>query len=425
MQTVSTDLAPEDRVCLTGLNHVEAQRWSLARIEEYKARIRQLSSVYNAAAPINHYLPPEVLMRIFGYLHPGSYRQLRYLRVCRQWRDIMLRTPQFWADILSAVKLNMMNVKIWQSRYERFEFFLAHSSPRPFDLTLHGCPAPVLEAVTPHALRLRTMTLSIEAVEVEHLDRLLSVGMPLLEELSIVQLQRPERKEAECNELFATPIHLDPSKYPRLHTLQMPRSLFTTANAVPTLRDVELARCICTDCLYTRTQTFTPLLDALDQCHSLETLRIEDSLPPHDTEPPPAPDRLVSLPALTELHVDDHFPRTSKFLSHLDFPRTTSVTIAGARFWRNEAVNFKRVLPPDLTRFHPIADATEVSIEFGENATLQTYAGETQLLTFTIAEFEERNKYDGDGPMCYVSELADILSPVSTITILSVSSTLR
>ena len=102
MQTVD-GLAPEDRVCLTGLDHVEAQRWSMARIEEYKSRIRALCLVYNAAAPINHHLPPEVLMRIFGYLNPGSYRQLKYLRVCRQWRDIMLRTPPFWADILSAV----------------------------------------------------------------------------------------------------------------------------------------------------------------------------------------------------------------------------------------------------------------------------------------------------------------------------------
>ena len=420
MQSVD-GLAPEDRVCLTGLDHVEAQRWSMARIEEYKSRIRALCLVYNAAAPINHHLPPEVLMRIFGYLNPGSYRQLKYLRVCRQWRDIMLHTPPFWADILSAVPLNMRDVKVWQSQYKRFEFFLNHSSPRPLDLTLRGCPAHVLEALTPHAHRLRSMTLSIEALDVEHLDRLLSVGMPVLEELSVVQLQRPERKVAECNELFATPIHLDPSKFPLLHTLHIPRSLFTTTNAVSSLQYLELTKCICTDCLYTRTQTFTPLLDALNQCPALETLRFEHSLPPHNNDPPP-PDRVVSLPALRELHIDDHYPDTSKLLSHLDYPAKTSVTIEGVRFWRREGDNFKRALPPDLTRFHPIVDATEVGIEFGEITILETFAGDAQLLTYTITEFEARNKYDDDNvPMRYISELADMFTPASAITILSIT----
>ncbi len=332
-----------------------------------------------------------------------------------------MHTPQFWADILSNASLDMMNVRTWESRYTRFEFLLAHSSPQPFDLTLRGFPAPVAKALAPHAHRILSMTLEIEASEVQELDRLFSVGMPLLEELSIVQLQRPERKEAECNERFATPIHLGPSKYPRLHTLHIPRSLFTTANAVPTIRYLELARCICTDCLYTTTQTINPLLDALEQCPALETLDFEDSsLPSHDNKPPPAPGRIVRLPALRQLVIDDHSPRISTLLSHIDYPANTSVTIAGVRF-RREGDNFKRALPSDLTRFHPIMEASEVAVDFGETTVLEAYAGERQVLKYTITEFEGRNRYDGDEPMRYVSELADMFRPVRSVTILTIN----
>ncbi|TFK85362.1 hypothetical protein K466DRAFT_664550 [Polyporus arcularius HHB13444] len=423
IRSLSADdgLAPEDRVCVTGLNHVQVQSWSLLRIEEYKARICALSFVHNTAAPINHYLPPEVLTRIFGFLHPDSYHQLQYLRVCRQWRALMLHTPRFWADILSAVPLDMECLDTSQSRYRRFEFFLGHSSPRPFDITLRGFSTPAMEALAPHTHRLRSMTLSIKTSQVEHLDRLLAVGMPLLEHLSIVQLLQRVCAVAKCDGLSATPIHLSASKYPRLHTLRIARPLFTTVNAVPTIRDLVLTNweCSCTDGLYWRTRTLTPLLDALDMCPAIETVHVKNSLPPLDADPPtPAPGRIVCLPALRDLNIEGDYLRTSKFLSHIDYPPTASVAVAGIQFW-HDSDNFKRALPPDLTRFHPVAHATEVSLKFGHTIVLATYAGGCPLLTYTVTGSEQRRSA-GDRSMRYVSELANIFAPVRTITVLSI-----
>ncbi len=100
VRALSPHLAPSDREYLARLRPSQVRRWVVARTHQLNERVASLSSVYNAAAPINRTLrtlPVELLKEIFANLTPSKSKCHRFkvLSICRLWRHLILRTSGY------------------------------------------------------------------------------------------------------------------------------------------------------------------------------------------------------------------------------------------------------------------------------------------------------------------------------------------
>ena len=117
--------------------------------------IRAIRIAYNDATPINHHLPPEVLVEIFSHDHPvvTPRRHVPILGVCGYWRRLLFCTAQFWANILS-----LPTWKSWDPKYYRsldlFEVAIARSAPHSLMLTALSCVSGLADTLASNAIRI-------------------------------------------------------------------------------------------------------------------------------------------------------------------------------------------------------------------------------------------------------------------------------
>ncbi|RPD56548.1 hypothetical protein L226DRAFT_567644 [Lentinus tigrinus ALCF2SS1-7] len=297
---------------------------AISRIQECKTRIRALRFLYNSAAPINHAFPVELLMEIFTYLQPTDFNRCHgafILRVCRLWTDVLYNTPQFWANVLALYHDISL---ISDRKLDRFRVALEHSFPLRLSLSLPGLAPALAKLLWSHADRISELHVDI-AVSVEGLDLLLGKEMPLLDRLVITP------KSSHIIFLFTGT--LDSRQYaelpystlaPALRSIRVARPHFTASVASASLRHIELIRCWCEVCVMRQGRIFDPLLLALAECVSVETLRITKCLPGHgrwDEPPRPrcSPALYANLPRLHSLYIDDYPVNISLLLSRLIF----------------------------------------------------------------------------------------------------------
>ncbi|KAM5530240.1 hypothetical protein V8D89_016092 [Ganoderma adspersum] len=308
--------------------------WCLGRIAEHRAHIRRLRDVYgpaahnviwetkaciralrfeyNAWAPINRYLPPEVLMEVFANVHPAMTPQRRVpvLRVCRYWRRLVLKTPHFWANVLSLPIL------------KRFTAALSLSAPRSLTLSLPFWSLDIVDALLPHAGRIASLTLRLGS-GLEYTQQLLERRLSRLRRLIIL----------DDWVTWDEPLTLYFHQYPDIRSLRLDITLFYSS-VVPcaSLLHLKLTHCV----IRTQdTKSYIPSLralhDALELFPNLETLSLTYSLSEgHPSGNPPELTKNVHLPRLRRVEIEDIPVYIPRFLSHLAFPSTTILILQPA-----------------------------------------------------------------------------------------------
>ncbi|KAM5534003.1 hypothetical protein V8D89_012323 [Ganoderma adspersum] len=340
--TAQSYLAEEDVISIKQVPPTEIQEWCLARIAGHrdhsrylrelygpaartaiwniKSHIRALRFEYNAFAPINHLLPPEVLVKVFSHVHPAVVyrRRVPVLHVCRYWRMILFKIPQFWANLLSLPLSRSMNPN-W--RIGRFTAALALSAPLNLALSLPFWSLDVVDIVTLHASRLASLTIR-PTFDMEPIKRLFEQRMPHLRDLVVFNCTRHWRN------LPLLYFH----QYPNVRSLQLRLTLYYSLVApYASLHHLELTRCTMR-AWHTSRVGYVPWLhsthDALELFPNLETLILNHSLSEGDWFGDlPKLTKTVHLPHLRRLEIKDIPICISDFLSHLALPLTTSLVL--------------------------------------------------------------------------------------------------
>ncbi|KAI1792329.1 hypothetical protein LXA43DRAFT_1133977 [Ganoderma leucocontextum] len=355
--------AEEDRMILSQLAPSEVQEWCVSRITEHqsdnrllrewygaaarnaisknKSHVRALRSAYNDAAPINQYLPPEVLMEVFSHVHPAVMPRPRVpvLRICRYWRQLIFRTPQFWANLLS-----LPSWKSWNPKYHmgRFQAALARSAPESLTLSVPYSDKDIADILTPHASRLSSFKVGPTWYIVKEMAQVLEQHMPRLTHLIII---------VHCWWYSRTsPFNLISS--PNIQNLELKGTYFYTPVApYPPLCHLKLKHCtICPFPMSGSVPALCTVHNALEFFPNLETLYMTYSLSDDDLHGnlralvPPELTKTVHLPRLRHLEIEDIPAYIPLFLSHLDFPSTTSLVLEPAH--RGDFSRWPTAVPP-------------------------------------------------------------------------------
>ena len=297
-------------------------------ILETKAHIRALRSEYTASAPIHRRLPPEVLFEVFSNIDPGTVacqRRVSVLYVCRYWRTIISKIPQFWADLLGLPMLNSMNPK-WHMG--RFRAALSLSAPRSLTLSLPFWSLDmdgIVDVLLPHASRLSSFTIRpISPIAVEPAKRLLEQHIPRLRDLVVPKCSWDWRDP---------PLTLYFHNYPNIHSLKLSTTVYyAPLGPCTSLRHLKLMDC--TIRAWPKPANYVSAMrsvhNSLELFPNLETISLTRSSLSQRDWPSTTPvelSRTIHLPRLRRLEIEDTSIYIWCFLSHLVFPPTTSLVL--------------------------------------------------------------------------------------------------
>ncbi|KAI0370831.1 hypothetical protein BV20DRAFT_244283 [Pilatotrama ljubarskyi] len=179
-------LSAEETQAFAGLSATDTRALACAKVQEchdaitkLKCCIRELWSVHNSAVPLHVALPAELLIEIFRHLRPQKRVDIHCMHVCRYWRSLLCRTPEFWVDILLCT---------W-------------SNPR-IDDTDHPCSLPTL------VRRCASQRFSLWLSSSQHLGGLLSLQdhMSRLKFLCVITDGCPQASSSEFPQLLRLPL---------------------------------------------------------------------------------------------------------------------------------------------------------------------------------------------------------------------------
>ncbi|TBU59806.1 hypothetical protein BD310DRAFT_373412 [Dichomitus squalens] len=313
--------------------------------EVYKGYVRAQRSAHNNLAPIHRFLPTEILMEVFAHIIPTSCTALCLLSVCRKWRYIALRTPEFWSDLLRIPVVTRAAVRGDPAGVERFRTFLQRSAPIKFSFNVLCLPSHVSEVLGAHLNQIGGLKVRVSGDEAVVLYGWLATGMPLLQELEIFHKAayplNPSYRDA-LRALQCTDFDL-----PRLQTLRVSPAFFVPGLAVPSLQTLHVGGCCCDDCRGDgKTYTLHDLSSFLRRCPYLFSVKFSMGSEPL-SEPGELSHRPVSLPQLKTLTFE-HYQAYSlrDVLSSLIIPHTTIVRINSETFAQGGETYF----PPALRK---------------------------------------------------------------------------
>ena len=432
-------LAEEDRVLIKEVPPAEIQAWCLARISEYQNRnqrlresrgsaarnaiceaktyIRALRSEYNVFSPINLLLPPEVLMEIFSNVHPAvtSRRRVPVLLVCRYWRKVIFKTPQFWANLLSLPIWNSLNL---DRNVGRFKAALVQSAPESFALSLPFRSLDVVDVLTPHTSRVSSLTFDSMSDD-EVIKPLLGQHMPRLTHLVILDCSRSLRSLDDPPTLY---FH----NYPDIRTLQLQLTVFySPAAPCLSLLHLKLAHCAIRAWPIDKAGLVHPLCSvhhALELFPNLETLSLCYSLSEGGWFGDlPEVTKTVHLPRLRHIEIEDIPTFIPRFLPHLTFPSTTSLVLEPAHRLSFEYPVAVPLFPGISPSPAPDAELSLfLDLQFSEGpARWETHGDGTRPVRVTLAA-AARNL---DTVAHFTRELANALAPGRGVTVLTAKGT--
>ncbi|RPD73635.1 hypothetical protein L226DRAFT_104752 [Lentinus tigrinus ALCF2SS1-7] len=294
----------------------------MVKIAECMERVRLLKTLYNDAAPINRTLPKEILMEILGRLRPMECRReegIKFLHVCRLWRQVLLAVPEFWVDLLA--KPRILTQPMSEQQKDRLRFTLGLTGSRPLTLSLgsksSGFPLQLAQIIAPYQNRIVSLTLStIRPQDSTFLKAFFHDGLPLLERLSVNYVDTP-RQDVEPLIDFRRAL------FPRLRYLKHPFGLFKLCDIGTQLRELALFYCIS---FHTGRNAPSTLTSIMACCTSLESLSLHDTIPEFED----APEHLWLRPPNTLLKLkinDTRGDLLHNVLPYLAYPPTCRVDI--------------------------------------------------------------------------------------------------
>ncbi|RPD58415.1 hypothetical protein L227DRAFT_577122 [Lentinus tigrinus ALCF2SS1-6] len=275
------DLTIEDQRVLQAFSLPEGQQWMLSSIAYHREYARTLCSMYNATATIHRYLPPELLMEIFGWIRPENFGELRLLGVSRVWRDLLLRTAEFWVDMLRStfpptkrLTSSHPNFDPESGWHRCYTMSLERSAPRDIFLTYTGFTELAFTALSPHTQRIASLSVELYPQNAQHLFRLLRFELPRLETLNVLHahVAGQHAEELGGGTLPQLPQSSDHVDLPFLHVLHIPSVLCTSISA-GNLRSLTIGCSSCNMCAEARRPSLDDILSFLRRCPALTSLR--------------------------------------------------------------------------------------------------------------------------------------------------------
>ncbi|KAJ7457094.1 hypothetical protein FB451DRAFT_1275921 [Mycena latifolia] len=277
-------------------------------------------------APLILTIPPEITAQIFAHCLPSSPSRpkidrapLLLGRICRDWRNIVLDSPELWASLeIDRVDIPVDLVEIWLSRAQNFPLTLV-LKVSVFDDEWDS--APYIDVLQRQAQTWRDVTLELP------FENLLLLGpdlqLPMLERLAISFYDNDEHDH---------PVNAFRSA-PALRHLQLETSVHPAGMLLPwaQLTSFESRSGVLTSEAFLTILQYTP---------NIAKCKIDIH---NETEV----DRLPEVPPLmflTTLSLGTSIPKAMDILEYLSFPALQVLDLSGILFSGRE------LLPP-LHRF--------------------------------------------------------------------------
>ncbi|KAI1791622.1 hypothetical protein LXA43DRAFT_423209 [Ganoderma leucocontextum] len=253
-------------------------------------------------------------MKIFTKISGLWWYHARWMvslgHVSRRWRAVLLATPEYWAQGLE----DCLDAENDQGRNHLLSLFVERSSPCSLQLDMWNASSDAdyygWKAFKGHWWRLDDLEVSVGSEN--ELFKILR---------RISKLKRLERLQLEVDCEVSTQ-DLDQWKaksHPHLGCLEISSPVFCRATTVPSLHTLIL--------LEPRDPDSLPgLLDALQRCPALATLRVEFEWMDTRTQPVSTQldRRMLDLPNLRHLRVAGRVADIHSFLSCISFPASAA-----------------------------------------------------------------------------------------------------
>lgn len=314
-----------------------------AQIASLEAHLKQLKARRNALSATAK-LPTEILGAIFLHckkIHEGSHRGfskwMRVSFVCRRWRETALAIPKLW----EVISIN------WGTKH--ISAVLERSAAVP--LTVRGKLLKEnkgqLSQVLQHSARLRKVDLDTSDAVISWFLAEATQPAPLLTKLYLRDLEY---------------VHGDPEQELRMNLFKKitPNLRFVSIIGLSVDLSSSIFSGLTTLKLTRLVENFRPPCEhfyaALRSCPSLKHLCIKEMYPiVHDGfQATGTPGQISKLLHLRTLEVVDQLEYCSHFLSHLEFPQSTTMDVAIVIFSEDEAVEeYPTLLTPILARMYP------------------------------------------------------------------------
>ena len=440
---------PDDAIVLASLKLEDVQDWCLSRIAEYKASVAvvraqpdlalynaslhefvvrhksnmwALRSIYNDAAPIHRYLPPELLLEVFANLrHDGTHYGPSALRVCHYWHVLLQRTPQLWQTLLKQ-QFRAGEDPQWKAK--RFAAAVSRSAPLDLSLRLRSINHAVVDILAPHSRRITSMTLQPlrRSHEFEPFYRFLQLDMPMLRCFDIYSWLHYGKTTGISADHFFTfsrlqtlhlvGMHLGPPETP--HTLLRHLKLTSCLEFIPS-NSSSPARS-------TTPMSMHTLLAITRNCPNLQTLlvkgRFSRDMPWRDTGLP------VNTSKLSHLTLQFHPPAAiPAFLSCLILPLTTVLDLEPVlTFTENQLLLSTSVVTP-LGR-PPVAELSmHIKASFMTNSTTWETQGDAYSgRPLRVAAYHYHALSHLDATLERTNEVLAIFAPGTAVTSLTITS---
>ncbi|KAI1786738.1 hypothetical protein LXA43DRAFT_757232 [Ganoderma leucocontextum] len=374
------ELPAEDQQILSILDPLESQPWLFAKIQHYERYLRALCAAYNNASLIHRRLPPELLMEIFGHVRPKSCQGVQLLHVCRRWRYIALKTPQFWSNMLRVSSVVRRAHAGDALGLERFQTYLERSSPCLIPLNIRGFPGHISGILEQHTHQISSLTVNVGPKEITDLYLLLSNGMPNLRELVIGHASGSNPFEPEERAAMIS-VQCTEESLPRLQSLRIPTAFLSPDIMVPTLQSLIIGGCACHECSGDmKMLTLDTFLRSLARCPSLQNLQFLSGSEPllHPLEFSTLSP--VSLPLLNKIEFQKYRTEPlSDILGHLVLPPTAALKFDCVR-------REGRCLPRALHSLPMIPTLDSLEVVTNETkCTARGHAGGVERLSFVTS----------------------------------------
>ncbi|KAI0674058.1 hypothetical protein C8Q78DRAFT_565565 [Trametes maxima] len=255
-------------------------------------------------------LPNELLVAIFLLLKTDDFvTWIRVLAVCRRWFEVASSAPALWTQLALDSR----------SRIDHFEVLLRRSAALRFDVSIDLVAVDqhdrVFEALQPHALRVRALTLRFSQAQTFDLQNRLST---LSQAVSMLTLH--------CLATEAPTFSLTPDAYPSLRLLTatqvLPRMQPPGLHGLTSLELTQVWHVA--DAVGDQAQYL--LLEILADMPDLENLVLRDALPPCMAFGS-ATLTQVTFPKLRQLSLSETVEDIKFFLHYIVLPSTARVEI--------------------------------------------------------------------------------------------------
>lgn len=311
-----------ERASINGMSYSTARSYIESKERDLQISIIALRSVRNALAPI-HALPDEILVHIFQLIAPEDPRQVSLrislywmyvTRVCSRWRNVAMGASTLWTFLDMRAGVRLVSEFIKRSKIAPLDFFM-NSTAASVETVEQA-----MRVVKPHFGRVRRFEASLRLGAMTRLVEDLQQDAPILETISLAPASHnvivPRDTAIIIPNIFNG--HAPSLRQIHLSNTSIPWSLFQPPGGLVIL-----------DLNYqspSEAPSMEIFLDILTNSPNLETLSLAHAGPQLSSNvflcPTRTPTKIVDLPRLQALTLNNRAVDVAHLLVYLDVPTT-------------------------------------------------------------------------------------------------------